>query len=118
MNSGRFDRLTRAIGRRGLLAGAFALAAGSLPPPDPVFAGKTPTGCPKRGVGARCRKDGQCCSGRCAKKQGKRRGKCRCSRLGRPCAENRDCCGHQEDGLGGPICQDKPTGFFRCELPE
>jgi hypothetical protein len=115
MDDRRFDTLTRAIGRRGVLAGALGLAAGGPAVADPLLAGKSPAACPKRGTGVRCRQHGQCCSGRCLRKKGKRRGRCRCSRLLQPCAVNADCCGHREGIPGTPICQDHPDGF-RCEL--
>jgi hypothetical protein len=115
MDDTRFDWLTRALGRRGLLASALALAAGGPVGSDPLLAGKSPAACPKRGAGTRCRKNGQCCSGHCQRKKGKRKGKCRCSRLQQPCAVNADCCGHREGVPGTTICQDHPDGF-RCEL--
>ncbi|MGH2617660.1 MAG: hypothetical protein ACRDJC_20700 [Thermomicrobiales bacterium] len=107
MHSRRFDLLTRAIGRRGLLASALALASNGHTPLPPALAGGGPTGCAKRGAGTRCRKNGQCCSGRCKKKKGKRKGKCRCSELRKPCRENTECCGHSDSDLDSPRCDSK-----------
>lgn len=45
-----------------------------------------------RGKRSKCRQGGQCCSGRCRKRQGKKKGRCRCSGFLKPCRKSSDCC--------------------------
>ena len=45
-----------------------------------------------RGKRSTCRRNGQCCSGRCRRRKGTSKGRCRCSRYLEPCRKGRDCC--------------------------
>jgi hypothetical protein len=103
MDSERFDLLSRAIGRRGLLASTLAFSSSCF---APALASAGSAACQKRGAGVRCRNNGQCCSGRCRKRPRTRKGKCRCSQLQQPCGDNFDCCGHQEGVAETPTCSD------------
>lgn len=115
MNDTRFDTLTRWLtaphARRTTLATAFAALLGlrrlATPPPA---AGVGDFPCLERGAGERCRKGGQCCSGRCRKRRAKRTGRCRCSQLSQPCGDSNDCCGHVDGDNDTPLCSsDLPT---------
>ena len=76
LDADRFDDLTVAIGTdrravvRGVLAGAVAAMLGRQ---GIAEAGPTPCGAP----GESCKKAADCCSLRCKKKRGKRRGRCK-----------------------------------------
>jgi hypothetical protein len=112
MNDVRFDLLTQTIARRGLLVGV-ATVGGLGPGPRAVSAVTLP--CAARGAGRRCRNGGQCCSRRCRKKNGKRKGKCQCSPLGAPCGEAPDCCNHRFGDLASPQCDVKDgSAVFVC----
>lgn len=112
MDGYRFDRFTLTIARRGLLTSALALT--SLGRATSHAAAVT-LPCAERGDGDRCRTGGQCCSGRCRKKRGKRNGRCRCSPLGTPCGESPDCCNHRFGDLASPQCDVKDgAAVFRC----
>ncbi|MGH2615502.1 MAG: hypothetical protein ACRDJC_09710 [Thermomicrobiales bacterium] len=109
MDRNRFAIAARAIGRRGVLKGFLVLAAAhSSAPADDVAAVGEP--CAERGPGERCRNGGQCCSNHCRKKRGKRTGRCRCSALRAPCAEDRDCCGFNPLESGRPVCDVETLG--------
>jgi hypothetical protein len=104
MDDHRFDALTRGIERRGLL-GALLLAAGwggfaTFAPGAQAGGGF----CPEKPKGGRCRNDGQCCSGRCKKKKGKRKGKCLCSPLQVRCSSSNDCCPPKMLNAVDPSC--------------
>ncbi len=103
MSNDQFDAmltaLARARTRREMLAAvAVASAAGGALDVTPATAQSN--GC--RGVTSRCKRDGQCCSGRCRKRRGKKKGRCRCSTQGKRCLETRDCC----DGEGELVCDE------------
>ncbi|MGH2615501.1 MAG: hypothetical protein ACRDJC_09705 [Thermomicrobiales bacterium] len=112
MNDSRFDVLSRAIGRRGLLAGVLALVTLGE---ERREASAVTLPCAERGEGQRCRSGGQCCSNRCRKKKGKRKGKCRCSPLGAKCGEAADCCNHRAGDPSSPQCDVKDgSAVFLC----
>ena len=100
MSNDRFDAmltaLARARTRREMLA-ALAVASAAGGALDTTPASAQSNGC--RGVTSRCKRNGQCCSGRCRKRRGKK-GRCRCSTQGKRCLETRDCC----DGEGELVC--------------
>ena len=90
--------MARARSRRALvaaLAGATTIA-GVLGIASPARAGQTTLVTPVcRGFRSKCKRGGQCCSGQCRKrrrKNGKKKGKCRCSPYLTPCHEDGDCC--------------------------
>jgi hypothetical protein len=89
-----FDALARGIERRGLLRTALLAAGlGGFVSLAPAGIAAQPDGfCTEKPKGARCRGNGQCCSGRCKKKKRKRKGKCRCSQLQAHCSSTNDCC--------------------------
>ena len=90
-----FDALARGIERRGLLRTALLAAGlGRLATVTPsAHAGPIIDGfCEEKPKGGRCRRGGQCCSGRCKKKKNKRKGKCQCSPLQARCSSGDDCC--------------------------
>lgn len=94
MDDRHFDALARGFERRGLL-GTMLLAAGlggfaTLIPG--AHAGPIAGFCTGKPKGSRCRNGGQCCSGRCKKKKGQRKGKCQCSPLQAHCSSGSDCC--------------------------
>lgn len=98
----RFDRRTVIVGRRGVLAallGALTIAC----PSDAVDAGPADPFCDEKEKGGRCRRSGQCCSGRCKKKKGK----CLCSTLRTRCSASTDCCGHLTSNSSTPQCKTK-----------
>ena len=80
MDAARFDRLVSALAaarsRRvlGRLLLGLALGAGTAAGRSAAPAAAHDAGC--RSIGERCRKDGDCCSETCRKRQGRRRGKC------------------------------------------
>ncbi|HET7091857.1 MAG TPA: tail fiber domain-containing protein, partial [Thermomicrobiales bacterium] len=91
MDSDRFDAWTRRLAaRRDRRATIGLLGAGAL-------VAALPGAETRAGVcgllGARCKKGGDCCSGRCRRRKGKKHGKCRCSRTeGTECVTAADCC--------------------------
>lgn len=88
MTGAWFDTIVAGLARaRTRRAFASAVAAGVAFGAPPIAAAK-----PCRGKRSTCRRNGQCCSGRCRKRQGKSKGRCRCSRYLQPCRKNRDCC--------------------------
>ncbi len=98
MSNDRFDAmltaLARARTRREMLAAvAVASAAGGALDATPSTAQSN--GC--RGVTSRCKRNGQCCSGRCRTRRGKKKGRCRCSTQGKRCLDTRDCCDGEDD---------------------
>jgi hypothetical protein len=120
MDSARFDRVTRVVGRRGILHALLGLAglAAAAPPVTRVAAGPAALNfCHDSGTGGRCRTDRQCCSHDCKRKRHKRRGTCRCSAVGKPCGDDGDCCGHDPQDSGSPRCTakfDDPTVAVCC----
>lgn len=86
--------MARARTRRALaLALAGALAAGyALHGAAPSGGGGVAAAPQCRGKRSTCKRNGQCCSGRCRKRKGKSTGRCRCSRYLEPCRTSRDCC--------------------------
>jgi hypothetical protein len=102
MSGDWFDALAAALARarpRRAMAAALAAALTSgavVPGGGPALAGQVYVEPACRGKGAKCRRGGQCCSGRCRKRKGKngkkRRGVCRCSRYLEPCKDDGDCC--------------------------
>jgi hypothetical protein len=93
VSNDRFDGMLTALAqartRREMLAAvAVASAAGGALDATPASAQSN--GC--RGVTSRCKRDGQCCSGRCRKRRGKKKGRCRCSTQGKRCLVTGDCC--------------------------
>lgn len=104
MRHHRFDRLTHLVGRRGVVRGLLGLVGlgGVLSlAPDPVAALSF---CTERRKDAPCKKHGQCCSGKCKKRKGKRKGKCRCGGLQAHCAADTDCCGQSASDATSPQC--------------
>jgi hypothetical protein len=102
----RFDALTRSLGRRGLLRSSLVLTGfGSavLLAIDETAAAARPV-CDDLPKKAKCRNDDECCSERCRKKKGRKKGKCRCSRLQGRCTKDTDCCGHDPADETSPIC--------------
>jgi hypothetical protein len=85
--------LARAQTRRAMIA---ALAGAIVAGERSASAGQPSTESTCRGKGTKCRRDGQCCSGRCRQPHGKhkktRKGKCRCSPYLKPCQKDGDCC--------------------------
>lgn len=102
-----FDAVAQTIGRRGVLRAALAFQAGALPTRR---AAAQTTACNLKQKGERCRDDDACCSGRCKIADGRKKGHCRCSKLGQPCFDNFDCCGDITGLEGSIVCSDK-TGF-------
>jgi hypothetical protein len=94
MDATTFDLLTRVLGRRAAVRAALGLVGlgGAVAGTDNAAAGPTIAFCEAKTKGARCRRGRQCCSGRCKRKKGKHKGRCRCSPLGARCATLDDCC--------------------------
>ena len=110
MGPTRFDVAVCAIGRRGMLRGMLAFGGARLfQPSQEVRAAGEP--CAEHGSGERCRNNGQCCSNRCHRTRGKRKGKCRCSGLRAPCATDGDCCGNDPLESGHPVCDIPALGL-------
>jgi hypothetical protein len=104
MDPTHFDAVTRLVGRRGIVRGllGFAALAGAtviLPHPATAL-----TFCIDRPKNAPCKKNGQCCSGRCKKRKGRRKGKCRCGGFQAECSVDTDCCGHDPSDSHSPEC--------------
>ena len=111
MDSASFDRFARLLGgavtRR---AGIGVAAAAVLGRPAAALARPgSSSQCGKRRTSA-CRRDSDCCNGRCDTSKGKTNvdglGRCRCARRNEQCGDNRDCCSRKKQGmvcLGG-IC--------------
>jgi hypothetical protein len=109
MNDTGFDALTRRLTalltRRTTLATALGAWLGRTAfTAAPVSAGMVEFPCLEKGAGERCKRSGQCCSGRCRKRRSKRKGRCQCSRLTKPCGHDTDCCGHVAGDNDTPIC--------------
>jgi hypothetical protein len=97
MMTEQFDAAAAALARartRREWIGALAIAVSGaiLGRAIPVGAGQATVASPCRGKRSKCRRGGQCCSGRCRKRKSKNRGRCRCSRYLEPCREDGDCC--------------------------
>lgn len=121
MDDARFDRVTRVVGRRGILRALLGIAgiAAAASPVTHVAAGPSaaPEFCRDSGAGERCHKNGQCCSHDCKRKKHKHKGTCRCSPIGKPCGDDVDCCGHDPQDSGSPHCAakfDDPTVAVCC----
>jgi len=106
MNQERFDELaqafaTNSISRRQALK---TLAANLILGMLPVFGGarhaEAQTVCTE--VGSRCRKNSECCSNICSRKQ-----RCQCKNSGQSCSVPRNCC--SENCCNGRCCNDKQT---------
>jgi hypothetical protein len=116
MEDRRFDQWTRALAtsgtvRRVLLrqsvAGAIVVALARL------GFGSATAGPPCLPRGERCRKGTDCCSGKCNKKRGKRKGKC--GQCPTRCCIDADCdAGQICSEAGACVC---PTGEFACCPP-
>jgi hypothetical protein len=108
----RFDAMLAALAgartRREMLA-AVAVAATADSALNAVPATAQSNGC--RGITSRCKQDGHCCSGRCRKRRGKKKGRCRCSTKDKRCLETRDCC----DGELELVCDE---GFCVPEVQD
>jgi len=113
MDDNRFDALTKTLHiardkrhtRRQAVRVVIAAVFGSV-----IFLPRTSLAlsfCVEHRTGERCHSGTQCCSGRCKKKHGKHNGKCRCSALGKPCAEDADCCGRSPVTPKSPVCDFK-----------
>jgi hypothetical protein len=107
MDARRFDTVAATIARRGLLGAALGMSN--------VLALRTdgragPVACLKKQPDERCRRNSECCSGRCRIKKNRTRGRCRCSQLLKPCFENQDWCGDITGLSGSIVCSDK-NGF-------
>ena len=121
MDAGTFDLLTRCLGRRGALRAALGLIGlgGAMAVADDAAAGPTIEFCGAKTRGARCRRGRQCCSGRCKRKKGKNKGRCRCSPLGARCATPGDCCPPAFVNAVLPACSVGGTGIEAvCCMPE
>jgi hypothetical protein len=104
MDNARFDAMTRQVGRRGVVRGLLGIVSlgGVLPwASEPVAALAF---CTERRENAPCKKNGQCCSGKCKKRKGKKKGKCRCGGLQAHCANDTDCCGQSASVATSPQC--------------
>lgn len=106
MSNDQFDAmlsaLARARTRREMLA-ALGIATAGIAAAD-VPGEAQNNGC--RGVASRCKRDTQCCSGRCRQRRGKKKGRCRCSTQGNRCLVTRDCCDGEDDLFcDGGICR-------------
>jgi hypothetical protein len=126
MDPNRFDRFSRELGRqasrRGVLAGILAgLSGGSWVLADPRKragrGGVTPEGpCGNGRVDAnRCKKDGDCCTGYCNRKNKR----CRCRHERQSCTEDRNCCHHGGEMLTcqQETCQPAPEGCTPDNCP-
>lgn len=102
MDSTQFDRLTQWVGagnRRQVLGSALGGAAAllgltSLPEVAAKRRVQSEGPCGNGGIkDNRCKRNGQCCTGVCDKKKGKKPyGRCRCRQLTQSCQEDRNCC--------------------------
>jgi hypothetical protein len=93
----RFDAAAAALARartRREWIGALAIAVSGaiLGRALPASAGQATVVSPCRGKRAKCRRGGQCCSGRCRKRKSTKKGTCRCSGYLKPCKKSGDCC--------------------------
>lgn len=108
MDAQRFDAFARMVGRRGLLMAALASAGLVLAwRPDTARAAACT---PRQQVGKTCRRGSGCCSGRCRRKNDRRKGRCACSALLKPCFDNFDCCARRGGANQDVVCSDK-DGF-------
>jgi hypothetical protein len=117
MKSDRFDLLVRSIGRRCLIG--YGLVAGLGAPlalRDETARAASP--CTERRPGKPCRRDGQCCSDRCKKRPGKRKGTCRCSQMSAPCTQDTDCCSFDPFSSDSAVCDSNGLGTVNvcCRL--
>jgi hypothetical protein len=106
MDTDRFDAITRIIGRRGLLRAAVALSGLALASTPDAAAKLVAYG---KQIGDRCERDNECCSRRCRRRNNRRTGRCRCSKLRKPCFDNFDCCGGTGVS-GGVVCSQPSSG--------
>jgi hypothetical protein len=119
MDGTRIDALARTVGRRGAVATLLALLGGGLvsllDADSAVLAGGGI--CGKKRKGARCRRNTQCCSGRCKRKKNKKRGRCRCSRIGAACSAASDCCPPAFVNAILPACEGPGSQTTVCCMP-
>jgi len=103
MDADGFDALARTLGsRRSVLRGLIGAVAAVVARSE--VAGQT-TVCLAPGL--KCRKSGQCCSGGCKKRRGRRTGKCK------PCAAGQVYCAGVPACLG--CCSDEDCGGNPCD---
>jgi hypothetical protein len=98
-----FDTFTATVHRRGLLRAARALLGLALLPAADATA-QLVILCDRKKRGRRCRRDADCCSGRCQRKRSRKRGTCLCSQWRQPCSETSDCCDPEPGELGDLVC--------------
>ena len=112
MSNDRFDAMLTALvqarTRREMLA-AIAVTSTAGAGVNALPAEAQSNGC--HGITRRCKRDAQCCSGRCRKRRGKKKGRCRCSPRSARCLETRDCCDDEAElvcdgGFCVPFAQD------------
>lgn len=106
MDAHRFDTLVCAIGRRGILRAVLAMVGARLLPAEATAQAVT---CGKQ-IGARCRRGADCCSRSCQRKKKKKKGRCACSALLKPCFDNFDCCDRVSGANDNVVCSQK-DGF-------
>ncbi|MFM9105428.1 MAG: hypothetical protein ACKOWF_01865 [Chloroflexota bacterium] len=125
MDTSSFDRIARLLGgatsrRAGLGAAAAALlgaAAPTLAAPAAANPGSS-SQCGKR-VSSRCESNADCCNGRCNLEKGKLNkdglGRCRCSRRGEQCGDDKDCCRRNNQNLAclDGVCGTPPPPCVR-----
>jgi hypothetical protein len=92
MDSNRFDAWTRRVGgARSRHAMLGLLGSGALAAALPAAGAMAIDACALEG--ATCKNNADCCSQRCRRHKGKKRGQCRCSRIeGTECQSDADCC--------------------------
>ena len=121
MDARTFDLLTRLLGRRGAVRALLGLLGlgSALAVADDAAAGPTIEFCGAKTKGERCRRGRQCCSSRCKRKKGKKKGRCRCSPLGARCATPGDCCPPAFANAVVPACSVGGTSIEAiCCMPE
>lgn len=92
--------------RRGLQGAAVGLVGSVLLMAD---ARAQTTACGRQ-EGERCRRGGDCCSGRCQRKKGKKKGRCACGNLQKTCFDTFDCRARRNGANDLAVCSDK-NGF-------
>ena len=97
MTTERFDAATAVLAQartRRAWTGALTIAVSGaiLGRAVSARAGQAAVATSCHGKRSKCRRSDQCCSGRCRKRKGNTKGKCRCSRYLEPCRKSRDCC--------------------------